>query len=141
MTATTTEQSAPPGAERDPPSLALHRVAIDTYRENVAYLHRQCEIYRAEGFQALSKVEIRGANSERIMAVVNVVDDDAIVTPGQLGVSEEAFTALGLPSGAEVFISHAEPPASMEAVRRKIAGERLSVGELHAIARDIAERR
>ena len=40
------------------PLLRLKRVAIDTYRENVAYLHRECDIYRAEGFQALSKVEV-----------------------------------------------------------------------------------
>ncbi|MEN9724935.1 MAG: hypothetical protein RLZZ98_444, partial [Pseudomonadota bacterium] len=26
--------------------LSLKRVAIDTYRENVAYLHRDCEAYR-----------------------------------------------------------------------------------------------
>ena len=37
-------------------TLKLRRIAIDTYRENVAYLHRDCEVYRAEGFQALSKV-------------------------------------------------------------------------------------
>ena len=59
--------------------LTLRRVAIDTYRENVAYLHRDCAVYRAEGFQALSKVEITG-NSTRIFAVLNVVDDAAIVT-------------------------------------------------------------
>lgn len=43
--------------EPQPPAsnLALRRVAIDTWRENVAYLHRDCDVYRAEGFQALSK--------------------------------------------------------------------------------------
>jgi thymidine phosphorylase len=133
------------GDERDseatPLPLQLLRVAIDTYRENVAYLHRDCDTYRAEGFQALSKVEIRGADGARIMAVLNVVDDTAIVSPGQLGLSEEAFADLGLPTGSEVFIAHAEPPASMVAVRRKIAGERLTASELFSIARDIAERR
>ncbi|MCM2341656.1 MAG: thymidine phosphorylase, partial [Rhodoferax sp.] len=52
--------------------LALRRVAIDTYRENVAYLHRDCALYRAEGFQALSKVDVR-ANGQRIVATLNVV--------------------------------------------------------------------
>ena len=56
-----TDTPIDPGA----PLLRLKRVAIDTYRENVAYLHRDCDIYRAEGFQALSKVEIR-ANGRRI---------------------------------------------------------------------------
>ena len=40
--------------------LTIRRVAIDTYREHVAYLHRDCTAVRAEGFQALSKVEVRG---------------------------------------------------------------------------------
>jgi thymidine phosphorylase len=122
-------------------TLNLRRVGIDTYRENVAYLHRQCEVYRAEGFQALAKVEIRGAEDQYILAVLNVVDDEALVGPDELGLSEEAITALGIEPGAPVRVCHAEPPASMEAVRRKIEGERLNAEEYLAIARDIAERR
>ncbi|WOJ93741.1 thymidine phosphorylase family protein [Congregibacter variabilis] len=122
-------------------TLRLHRLAIDTYRENVAYLHRQCEIYRAEGFQALSKVEVHGKDGVRIMAVLNVVDDSALVPLDGLGLSEEAFAAMGLQEGSAVEIRHAEPPASMDSVRRKIAGERLSPAEFLAIAQDIAERR
>jgi len=45
--------SVSPGAP-----LTLRRVAIDNYRENVAYLHRDCAVYRAEGFHALAKVEV-----------------------------------------------------------------------------------
>jgi len=121
-------------------TLRLRRVGIDTYRENVAYLHRQCEVYRAEGFQALAKVEV-SADSGRILAVLNVVDDEALVGLGELGLSEEAIAALGIEPGAPVRISHAEPPASMDAIRRKIDGERLSAAEFMQIAHDIAERR
>lgn len=121
-------------------TLTLRRVAIDTYRENVAYLNRECGFYRAEGFQALAKVEVC-AGERHILAVLNVVDDEALVAPGELGLSEEAFTSLGLEAGTAVRVLHAEPPASMEAVRRKIEGERLTTAEFKAIARDIAERR
>ncbi|HFE37998.1 MAG TPA: thymidine phosphorylase family protein [Gammaproteobacteria bacterium] len=120
--------------------LRLRRVAIDTYRENVAYLNRECELYRAEGFQALSKVEIR-ANSNTILATLNVVDDDKIVAPGELGLSEQAFNQIQLDEGAMVYVAHADPPASMEAVRRKIAGKRLDAQQFHDIARDIAAHR
>ena len=102
----------------------MRRLGIDTYRENVAYLHRDCAIYRAEGFQALSKVKIC-ADRKRILAVLNVVDEETIVKPDELGLSEETFANLGLPEGSIVAVEHAEPPASMNAVRRKIAGERL----------------
>jgi hypothetical protein len=33
-------------------ALAVKRVGIDTYRENVAYLHRRCPLYLSEGFRA-----------------------------------------------------------------------------------------
>ncbi|HSG88052.1 MAG TPA: thymidine phosphorylase family protein [Pseudomonadales bacterium] len=121
-------------------TLLLRRVGIDTYRENVAYLHRECAIYRAEGFQALTKVEV-SADGRRILAVLNVVDDAALVGVDELGLSEEALVSLGVAAGQPVRVRHAEAPASMESVRRKIDGERLTSDEYMAIAQDIAERR
>ena len=122
------------------PLLRLKRVAIDTYRENVAYLHRECDIYRAEGFQALSKVEVR-ANGRRILATLNVVDDTCIVGRDELGLSEDAFAQLGVADGHPTRVSQAEPPSSIPALHRKIAGERLTHDDYHAIVRDIAEHR
>lgn len=120
--------------------LALRRVGIDTYRENVAYLHRECEIYRAEGFQALSKVEVR-ANGRRILATLNVVDDANIVNCQELGLSEDAFLQLAIEDGHTASVSQAEPPESIGALHRKLSGERLGRDDLHAIVRDVAERR
>jgi len=131
---------SPPTPSTAEEPLALRRVAIDTYHENVAYLHRDCAVYRAEGFQALSKVEV-SVDGRHVLAVLNVVDDESIVTPAQLGLSEQAFAQLGADAGASVRICHAEPPASMEAVQRKIAGERLSAADYQAIAREIADSR
>lgn len=120
--------------------LALRRVAIDTYRENVAYLHRECDLYRAEGFQALAKVEVH-ASGRRILATLNVVDDVNIVGHAQLGLSEDAFVLLGVEEGHAVSVSQAEPPSSIPALHRKIAGERLSRGDFQTIVQDIAELR
>ena len=52
----------------------------------------------------------------------------------------EAFAQLGLPEGALVTVAQAEPPESMGALRRKLAGERLRSQEFLGIVRDIAER-
>ncbi|MDX1607339.1 MAG: thymidine phosphorylase family protein, partial [Candidatus Competibacterales bacterium] len=123
-----------------PARLTLRRVGIDTYRENVAYLHRDCPLYRAEGFQALAKIAIR-RNGRSILAVLNVVDDDAILGPDELGLSEQAYAQFGAEAGCEVRVAQAEPPASMDAVRRKIAGERLTPDDYHAIIGDIAASR
>jgi thymidine phosphorylase len=78
--------------------LALKRVGIDTWHENVVYLHRDCAVYRAEGFQALAKVEVR-ANGRMILATLNVVDDARIVGLHELGLSEDAFALLEVAEG------------------------------------------
>ncbi|MEJ2577190.1 MAG: thymidine phosphorylase family protein [Gammaproteobacteria bacterium] len=123
-------------------NLRLRRVAIDTYKENVAYLHRDCQVYRSEGFQALSKVEIGSLDrGPAVLATLNVVDDAAITAPGELGLSLQAFQQLGLPEGAATNVAHAKPPGSLQAVHRKIAGERLSYADYQAISRDIVANR
>jgi thymidine phosphorylase len=120
-----------------PAELRIRRVAIDTWRENVAYLHRDCEVVRAAGFQALSKVTVH-ADDTVISAVLNVVDDERIVGACELGLSEDAFALLGVAEGGAAGVSPAEPPLSIGALHRKIAGERLSRDDLAAIIRDVA---
>ena len=123
-------------------TLTLRHVAIDTYRENVAYLHRDCKLYRSQGFQALNKIEIQQQDNGRsIIAVLNVVDDIAITAPDELGVSEQAFAQLGGVAGIAVSVAHARAPDSISAVHRKIAGDRLNLEDYRGIARDIAANR
>ena len=131
---------SPPAEGETAFPLTLRRVAVDTYRENVAYLHRDCAIYRAEGFQAMAKVEVR-ANGRRILATLNVVDDPAIVGCGEIGLSIDAFAQMGVADGHPAMVAQAEPPSSIPALHRKIAGERLGREDFRAIVRDIAEHR
>jgi thymidine phosphorylase len=120
--------------------LKVKRIGIDTHRENVAFLSRDCAEYRAEEFQALDKIEV-AVDGQRILAVLNIVDDPAIVPPDSLGLSVQAFRRLGAAEGENVRIEQASPPESLEAVRAKIAGETLSEDALHAVMRDIADHR
>ncbi len=129
-----------------PETLKLRRVAIDTYHENVAYLHRGCATYRSEGFQALNKVEVGAAEgptegSAGVLAVLNVVDDPSITAPDELGLAEQAFAQLGMEPGCRVRVAHARPPGSLAAVHRKIRGERLDAAEFSAVVRDIGANR
>ncbi len=123
-----------------PAALQVRRIGIDTYRENVVYLRRDCPVVRAEGFQALAKVEV-DVDGRSILAVLNVVDDARLLGDCELGLSEESFVQLGAADGAPVTVRHAEPPPSMWALKRKIAGERLGADEFSAIVRDIAAHR
>ncbi|MBI5259583.1 MAG: thymidine phosphorylase family protein [Burkholderiales bacterium] len=124
----------------EPQTLRIRQVRIDTWRENVAYLHRNCPVVRAAGFQALAKVAVR-ANGMTISAVLNVVDDDHIVQACELGLSEDAFARLNVGEGHEATVAHAEAPVSIGALHRKIAGERLDRDDWHAIIRDVAAAR
>ncbi|MBD3755513.1 MAG: thymidine phosphorylase family protein [Gammaproteobacteria bacterium] len=123
-------------------NLKLRRIAIDTHKENVAYLHRQCEVYQIEGFQALSKIEVHAKDDgHSVLAVLNVVDDEAFLAPGELGLSEQVFAQFGLAEGADVRICPASQPKSFSYVHRKIAGESLSYQQYLEIIRDIADNR
>ncbi len=120
--------------------LKLKRVPIDTQREYVAFLSQDCAVYRAEGFKALAKIEVR-SDSKHVLATLNVVENGLIVGPDELGLSLQAFKSLGLPEGAEVSIRQASPPESLEAVRAKIRGETLEPQDYKAIIEDVAAHR
>ncbi|WP_298724478.1 thymidine phosphorylase family protein [uncultured Ferrovibrio sp.] len=120
--------------------LKLKRIAIDTHRESIAYLSRDCGLYRAEEFQALAKIEVT-ADGIRVPATLNIVDDPSLLEPDELGLSEEAFRLFGKAPGTRVAIDHPRPVESLEAVRGKIQGRILSEDEYKSVIRDIAAQR
>jgi len=115
----------------------LRAVAIDTYPENTAFLPRTDSGYGAEQFQALRKIEICH-ESRSILATLAIMDDEHLLRHGEIGLGEQAFRRLGLPDGTEVTIAQAKPPASLDAVRRKIGGDTLDDAEIAAIIRDVS---
>lgn len=119
-------------------TLKLRKIAIDTYKENVAYLHRACPLYHTEGFQALNKIEIRdGSGTQPVIAVLNIVDDEAIIAPDELGLSEQTFAQFNNAEGSTVHIDHATPPYSLRFVHSKILGNKLSQADFLHICKDI----
>ncbi|PQA87206.1 thymidine phosphorylase family protein [Hyphococcus luteus] len=120
--------------------LKIKRVAIDTEPENTVFLSRQCAVYRPEEFRALKKIEVT-SGGKSLLATLSITDDHAITAPDELGLGVQAFRRLGAPEGAAVEIEQATPPRSLDAVRRKIAGEVMSPDEIKAIINDIAAHR
>jgi thymidine phosphorylase len=116
---------------------AIRRVPIDTDPENTAFLLRDGEGYSPEQFQALRKIRVF-AGPREILATLNIVDDERLVGHDEIGLGEQAFRRLGCQEGAKVAFEQARPPASLEAVRRKIDGDTLSDSEIAAIVRDVA---
>lgn len=120
--------------------LKLRKIAIDTYRENVAFLRRCCVAFRPEEFQALNKIEI-GRDGRKILATLNIVDDERILSPNEIGLSDQAFQTLGLAEGERVHVAQARPPESLESIRAKIWGRELAPHEFDQIIQDIAANR
>ena len=118
----------------------IRKVAIDTYPENTAFLLRNDNGYGAEQYQALRKIEISHEKGG-ILATLAIMDDEHLLSPGEIGLGEQAHRRLGLPDGTKVAIAQAKQPVSLEAVRRKIDGDTLNDSEILDIIRDVTSHR
>src|SRR5512147_771965 len=106
------------------PQLKIRRINLDTGRENVVVISRRSKALRPEVFRGFSRVEVR-RNSRVFLATLLITDDDALVGPGDLGLSEPAFRRFAEPAGGFVTVTPAAPPNSLDAVRAKIQGHTL----------------
>ncbi|MEZ5444651.1 MAG: thymidine phosphorylase family protein [Gammaproteobacteria bacterium] len=123
------------GQRTTPNTLRLRRIGIDTYQEPVIYMHRNCHVCRAEGFEAQSRVQV--ANGERaIIATLNVLTAE-LLAPDEAGLSEAAWRHLGSREGDVVMLSHPPPVESLRHVRGKIHGRPLDDAAMNAVVRDI----
>ena len=116
--------------------LSLKHVAINSFNENIAYLHKDCDTYKIDDIRDVTKVEIHGGPVP-VYAFLEIVDDETIVSPGELGLNNEAFLRLNLPEGSNVRLRLAELPPSAGILQRKIAGNILSSSEYSSVVKDI----
>jgi thymidine phosphorylase len=122
------------------PQLKIRRVNLDTGRENVAVISRRSKALRPELFRGFSRVELK-CNSRTLLATLLITDDDSLVGPDELGLSEPAFRRFAEPTGSLATVTPATPPDSLDAVRAKIKGHTLSASEIDAIVDDLAHYR
>ncbi|MDZ5461076.1 thymidine phosphorylase family protein [Azohydromonas lata] len=125
-----------PGGPAGAPALRVVRMGIDTSQEFVIYMPREGPVCCAEGFTALSRVELR-LRGRSLIATLNVVDGGRLA-PDEAGLSNSAWQALGARPGDDVDVAHAPVLESMSRVRAKIYGHRLDAASLAAIVGDVA---
>jgi thymidine phosphorylase len=113
---------------------------LDTFRENVILLSRDCTALRPERLRGVRKVEI-SARGVVMLAVPMLCDDPALVSAGEAGIPEPLARRLCVREGEPVQVSPASPLRTLEAVKAKVAGESLSLADYEAIARDLAKHR
>ena len=122
------------------PPLKIRSVNLDTGRENVVVISRQSTALRAEIFRGFSRVELR-CNSRVLLATLLITDDDTLVGPHEIGLSQPAFRRFAEPAGTLATVSPAASPDSLEAVRAKIRGTTLSAAAIGSIIDDITHYR
>lgn len=118
------------------PTLRVRRLGIDTYREPVVYMRRDCRVCRSEGFEAQARIRVRGPRRS-IIATLNVVSSDLLALD-EIGLSEAGFELLDAAEGEPVEVGYPDPLESMSHVRRKVYGGKLGADALDEIVRDVA---
>ena len=116
--------------------LELKHLPISSFNENIAYIHRDCPIYKLDNIRSMTRIEIHGGQAP-VYAFLQIVDSGKIIRPDELGLNTEAFRQIGLAEGTKVSLTLTPPAPSMNSVRRKIAGNILSDKEYADIVADI----
>jgi thymidine phosphorylase len=116
--------------------LKVKPLQIDTLRENVLVLSRDCIALRPQRISGSRKVEVR-AGGRTLFANIVIADSDELVGPAEAGLTMPLFRRLGAAPGAEVEIAPARPPHSLDAVRGKIHGNILSQADLTDVVEDL----
>lgn len=119
--------------------LKLKYLPVKSFGENLAYIHKNCSLYKVDDINKVTKLEIH-KGSKTIFAFLQIVEDDVLALD-EIGLNEDAFKALNMSEGTEVYVSMAAPSLSAQSLRRKIAGEILTSSEYMDIIKDIASGR
>lgn len=120
-------------------TLKLKRLHIDTQIEHVVYMAKNCSIYKSEGFESLSRVQVT-LKDKSLIASLNIIDN-GILHQLEAGLSENAWRLLDANEGDEVSFSHPKPVESMAYVRAKMYGNILSKENFVEILSDIIQGR
>lgn len=117
--------------------LTLTRLGIDTQHEFVVYININCDVYRSEGFQALTRVLVTH-QEKSIVASITVITSD-ILSGCQASLSESAWDYLHALEGDKVSLSHLKPVTSFKHIRSKIYGKEIEGEAFHEIIQDVVD--
>jgi thymidine phosphorylase len=123
----------------------IRHLPLDTLREHVVMIHEQAVRSGNLGFNPLDRVRITGTDPatgkpHEVTGVLNFCRD-GLLSPDEIGLSDEAFQDLGLPENAGASAGLAVAPQSVDLVRAKLGGVRLNGAAFEAILADVAARR
>ncbi|SHF97609.1 thymidine phosphorylase [Microbulbifer donghaiensis] len=113
-------------------------LGIDTHEEPIVFMRSECDICRAEGFTANTRLQIL-TGDKNLIATLNIVNP-SVLPPNHIGFSDSAWHYLGLKRGQPVRVRHAPLVGSLSSLRKKIYGHELNALEINSIIHDIGRR-
>ena len=120
-----------------PRQLKARRFSIETGSEFVVVMHRDCPVCRSEGFTAHNRILLRYRDRHIIATLYQSTGD--LIGIDEAGLSEGAWTHLGLQTGDGISIEHPEPIPSFSHVRSRIYGHRFNDNSMHDVIHDIVD--
>lgn len=91
------------------------------------------------GIQAGDRVELSWKDGGK--AVVAVELSQAKVNPGQIGLWREAWQSTKLKNDIILEVAQLSRPPSIQAIKKKLLGEKLTYDEVHSIISDVVQNR
>ena len=74
---------------------------------------------------------------KKVIAIINIAESSKIIPMGKIGLYEEVLDKLCVKSGDVVDLSLVEKPASIQYIKKKLKGKKLSYEEFYHIIEDI----
>lgn len=118
-------------------TLQLVHLGIDTQKEHVVFMRKDCNICISEGFEALNRLLVTVKEKSKIATLYIITD--RILNPGEAGLSESAWIELCAKEGDKISFSHLQPVASMSSIRAKMYGKQLDNLAFQNIINDIVK--
>ncbi len=122
-----------------PSRLRARRADIDTYQQPVVYMRADCDVCRAEGFEAQAQVELV-VEGRHLLAILHRVSDGWLPRD-EVALSDVAWQALNPREGDEVVVRHPPVLDSLRHLRAKVYGQRLDYPAMRALIEDISRSR
>lgn len=119
--------------------LRLKYLGIDTYKEPVIYMHADCPVCKAEGFESQGRILVT-YNGKTIIATLNKITTN-LLKECEVGFSEYAWKSLNATEGELIQVSHPLPIKSLSYVRSKIYGHKFNADHINEIIKDIVSKR
>ena len=118
----------------------VRRIPINGNGMKIAYLHRNCQQFNIENLACFSQIELQSENKSAF-ACLQIIEDDMLIKPDEIGLNIEAFTELGLKEYQKINICLAMPTTGLNILHKKISGNQLDSAEYEKILNDIGSQR